>query len=77
MRVVLVLKGYLSWYTPGKVTEIAVDAAPGMTIRQAAVQAGLPEDQVAMAIVDDEQRDLDQAVADEQRIVLLPPIDGG
>lgn len=77
MRVTFELQGYLSWYAPNKVTELTVEVPPGSTILQAIRLAGLPYGEVAFVAIGREQKELDDLVADGQRITLIPPISGG
>lgn len=77
MRIVLELQGYLAWYSPGGLEEMALDVPVGTTARQAIRLARLPHGEVAFASVGGALSELDDPLHEGDRVLLIPPIAGG
>jgi SAM-dependent methyltransferase len=71
----VVLHGHLRQFAEGR-RELEIDAA-GSTARAVLERIGVPEDEAAALMVDEEQEELDRILRDGETLELIPAITGG
>jgi sulfur carrier protein ThiS len=74
MAATLRLVGHLKSYVSGR-EEVAVQ--PGLTVRQALVELGIPPEVVALVVVNEEQQAKDYVLQDGDVVRVLAVIGGG
>ncbi|OLC57255.1 MAG: hypothetical protein AUH85_03890 [Chloroflexi bacterium 13_1_40CM_4_68_4] len=72
----VVLHGHLRQFVAGGTRELEVDAA-GVTARALLARLGVPVDEAAALVVDEEQEELDRVLRDGETVELIPAITGG
>src|ERR671936_105742 len=72
----VVLHGHLRQFVAGGARELEVDAA-GSTARAVLERIGIPADEAAAVVVDEEQEEFDRVLRDGETLELIPAISGG
>src|SRR5919204_1533751 len=72
----VVLHGHLRQFVSNGARELELDAA-GSTARAVLERIGIPRDETAALVVDEEQEDLDRVLRDGETLELIPAITGG
>lgn len=72
----VVLHGHLRQFVAGNARELEIDAA-GVTARTVLDRIGVPQDEAAALVVDEEQEELDRVLRDGETLELIPAITGG
>lgn len=71
------LGGHLNFYDPQKRTWLEVKLSGPTPLAEIIRQAGLPEGEVALLVVNNQQAELHELVTDADRVELYPPMGGG
>ncbi len=72
------LGGHLSWYDPQKRNSLEVPLQGPTPLLELARQLGLPAGEIAIAVVNGQAVELEQArVSDGDHVELYPPVGGG
>ena len=70
--------GYLTFYMPGKRTDLELDLTEPKALQSLLIDVGIPLEEVHMAVINDKIVDLDQAIVENHdRVKVYSPIDGG
>ena len=72
----VVFHGHLRQFVPGGVRELEVDAA-GVTARALLERLGVPAEEAAAFVVNEEQEEPDRILRDGETLELIPAISGG
>jgi sulfur carrier protein ThiS len=72
------LGGHLNFYDPQKRTWLELDLPGPTPLANIVRQAGLPEGEIALFVINGQQASLEDAmVTNEDRVELYPPMGGG
>ena len=79
MPVKLMLAATLRKYVPGYdgATGFDLEIRPGATVGDVARQAGIPEEQIKIVMVDGVGARLETVLEGSERVALFPPVGGG
>lgn len=71
------LGGHLNFYDPQKRTWLDMTLPGSTSLAEIIRQAGLPEGEVALLVINGQQADMHDLVCDADRVELYPPMGGG
>jgi len=77
MRVSVRTQGHLKQFRADRLERFILDLPDGATVGDVITVSGIPWDEVAMAAVNGAQAREDRVLADGDRVMLLPPLEGG
>ena len=77
MKITVELRGYLDQYAPGEDATFRYDMADGATVRDVLDRLQITDDLAAAVIVGGEATDTERALAEGDRLTLIPPLAGG
>lgn len=78
MKLRVELQGYLDQYSPNDSNApFDFEMADGATVLDLMRKLHIPEEMAAVVVVSDEARDSTHALAEGDRVTLIPPLGGG
>ncbi len=77
MKITVELQGYLDQYAPGEDATFSYDVAVGATVGDVLERLQISEELAAAVIVGGEATDRERALAEGDRLTLMPPLAGG
>jgi molybdopterin converting factor small subunit len=77
MKVTVELRDYLDQYAPGAATTFPVELSEGATIAELVRHLGVPSELAGVIVVSDEARSFEHALAEGDRVTMIPPVAGG
>jgi sulfur-carrier protein len=77
MKVRVELQSYLDQYAPGAASTFDYEAPDGATVREVTQKLGVPHELATVIVVNGSAITPDEALAEGDRLTLIPPIAGG
>ncbi len=77
MKVKVELQAYLEQYSPNGQDVFDYEVPEGARVRDLVHKLGLPEELASVIIVSNTNADPDRALAEGDRVILIPPLAGG
>jgi len=70
--------GYLTFYMPGKRTDLELDLTEPMSLQSILTEVGIPLEEVYLVVINEKIVDWSEAVVvNQDRVKVYSPIDGG
>ncbi|HEY5624932.1 MAG TPA: MoaD/ThiS family protein [Dehalococcoidia bacterium] len=77
MKITVELRGYLDQYAPGDDATFPYEVAEGATVRAVLNRLQITDELAAAVIVGGEATDTERALAEGDRLTVIPPLAGG
>lgn len=77
MLVTVELKGYLNRYSPAGEPTFQFDLPDGATVLTLAGRLSVPDEMATVVVINGRNADVDDALAEGDRVTLIPPLSGG
>jgi molybdopterin converting factor small subunit len=77
MQVTVELKGYLDQYSPVGRATFAHDLPDGATVQTLVNRLRVPDEMATVIVINGRNADLDDPLAEGDRVTLIPPLSGG
>ncbi len=77
MKITVELRGYLDQYAPSEDATFPYEMAAGATVRDVLERLQITDELAAAVIVGGEATDTGRALAEGDRLTLIPPLAGG
>jgi molybdopterin converting factor small subunit len=77
MQVTVELKAYLSRYSPDGQATFRQELPDGATVQTLVSRLKLPDEDASVIVLNDRNADLDEELAEGDRVTFIPPLSGG